>query len=211
MRNVECGQVAVIWTAASTNQTTLDLRGQLFGSWPPLFLFMGRQTSLIRKRIEKAFYSHGDFLVVEDEKRPSTWRIRIAQNGILSERLMRNAYAYLDHGVRGLIYKGPQKEQAMAKPKAMFSRMNKPVIKTAETAATAVPEPVDQPFEEGVGEIYMDGDVPRVPWGVTSFADLVAADQAQEHANEVIVLAYQMNRIVENIINNPDGRQDRGH
>ncbi len=178
---------------------------------------MARQTSLIRKRIEKAYYSPADFLVVEDEQRPTTWRIRVSQNGVPSERLMRQAYAYLTKGFAGRTYKGPQKEQAMSKLRSMFRAMNKPVPgKASESAArptrsaeSVTPEIADtdktlDEFNEGVGYVYLDGEVPGVPYGVTSFGDLYAADEAKEHANEVMVLAYQFTRMVENVISSVD-------
>lgn len=187
---------------------------------------MGRQTSLIAKRINRATYGHGDFLVVEDVNRPSTWRLRVSTNGVPSERLMRQQYAYLTKGFAGRKYTGPQKEQAMSKLRSMFRQMNRqlPGAKPSEAAAPVAQtakvgkplqesellEVADQDLEEGVGSVYLDGDVPSVPWGVTSFEALLAADEAKEDANEVMVLAYQLTRLVENIVNAPEVQDKLG-
>lgn len=47
---------------------------------------------------------------------------------------------------------------------------------------------------------HYDGDTSYVPWGVRSFKDLAAAEEAEESSERVRVLAYQFKRLIENVL-----------
>lgn len=62
----------------------------------------------------------GDFLVVEDPDKPSTWHLPVKVNGKPDHRLMGGAWAALHGGYRGQKYQGPDKAKAISKLKALY-------------------------------------------------------------------------------------------
>lgn len=72
------------------------------------------------KTIDGEEFQPGDFLVVEDEEKPSTWHLPVKRNGKPDHRLMGAAKAALTVGYRGQKYQGAQKEEALKKLKALY-------------------------------------------------------------------------------------------
>lgn len=64
----------------------------------------------------------GDFLVVEDSEKPTTWHLPVKVNGKVDRRLMGGAKAALTSpgGHRGNKYEGPGKQGAITKLKALY-------------------------------------------------------------------------------------------
>jgi hypothetical protein len=63
----------------------------------------------------------GDYLVVEDRTKPSTWHLQVRRNGTPDHRLMGAAWAALHGGFRGNTYQGPNKTDALAKLKRLYA------------------------------------------------------------------------------------------
>jgi hypothetical protein len=64
--------------------------------------------------------SPGDYLVVEDPSKPSTYHLQVKRNGKLDHGLMGSAWAALHSGFRGNVYQGPDKGKALDKLKALY-------------------------------------------------------------------------------------------
>jgi len=69
----------------------------------------------------------GDFLVVEDSDKPTTWHLPVKVNGKPDHRLMGGAWAALHEGYRGNKYEGPGKAKAIAKLKALYKSEDMPL------------------------------------------------------------------------------------
>ena len=67
-------------------------------------------------------YPAGDFLVVEDSEKPTTWHLQVKRNGTPDRGLASAAWAALfsPGGHRGNSYQGPDKEAARRKLKALY-------------------------------------------------------------------------------------------
>ena len=65
--------------------------------------------------------SPGDYLVVEDPDKPSTWHLQVKRNGTPDHRLMGAAWAALHSGFRGQPYQGPNKDAALSKLRALYA------------------------------------------------------------------------------------------
>ena len=76
--------------------------------------------------------SPGDYLVVEDRTKPSTWHLQVKRNGTPDHRLMGAAWAALHGGYRGNTYQGPSKGAAQGKLKALYraEKMEPPAEKS---------------------------------------------------------------------------------
>ena len=72
------------------------------------------------KTVNGEKFPASDFLVVEDAKKPSTWHLQVKRHGKPDHGLMGGAWGALHKGHRGKKYEGPQKEQAIAKLKALY-------------------------------------------------------------------------------------------
>jgi hypothetical protein len=69
----------------------------------------------------------GHYLVVGDPEEPSTWHLRVrGPDGKPDHGLMGAAHAALHEGFRGNRYEGPDKEQALAKLKALYAAEKMP-------------------------------------------------------------------------------------
>ena len=69
----------------------------------------------------------GDFLVVEDSDKPTTWHLPVKVNGKPDHRLMGGAWAALHGGYRGNKYEGPGKAAALAKLRALYKSEDMPL------------------------------------------------------------------------------------
>jgi len=61
-----------------------------------------------------------DYLVVEDEEKPTTWHLQVMKNGKVDHGLMGAAWAALHEGYRGNKYEGPKKGAAIKKLTALY-------------------------------------------------------------------------------------------
>ena len=69
----------------------------------------------------------GDYLVVEDREKPTTWHLQVKKNGKVDHRLLGAAWAALHGGYRGNKYQGPNKQEALAKLKRLYEREGMPI------------------------------------------------------------------------------------
>ena len=79
----------------------------------------------------------GDYLVVEDRAKPSTWHLQVKRNGTPDHGLMGAAWAALHGGYRGNPYQGPNKATALAKLRALYraEQMDLPAEKALSSFA----------------------------------------------------------------------------
>ncbi len=81
----------------------------------------------------KAAGTPGDFLVVEDPQKSTTWHLQVKRNGKVDHGLMGAAWAaLLGGGFRGNTYQGPNKTEAIAKLKKLYAseKMDTPATKS---------------------------------------------------------------------------------
>lgn len=151
------------------------------------------------KTVSGRVHDRGDFLVIEDADKTSTWHLPVKVKGKADHRLMGAAWAALFSagGFRGNKYAGPQAATAKRKLRALYKS-----------------EGLDEPTEESLeldeaylGEYYGEyGETPYylrpeyVPWGATSFADVRAAHAAQEYAHQLEILTEQYIKLIENVM-----------
>ena len=62
----------------------------------------------------------GDFLVVVDPDKPSTWHLPVRVNGKLDRRLCGAAWAALHEDYRGHKYEGPDRQEAISKLRGIY-------------------------------------------------------------------------------------------
>ena len=62
----------------------------------------------------------GDYLIVEDRTKPTTWHLQVRKNGKPDHGLMGSAWAALHSGFRGNVYSGPNKGEAIAKLRKLY-------------------------------------------------------------------------------------------
>lgn len=79
-----------------------------------------------RKTVAGKPRSAGDFLVIEDPDKPSTWRLPVRVDGEIDRRLMGAAWAALHEGYRGQKYAGPKKDIAIKKLERLYEANNIP-------------------------------------------------------------------------------------
>lgn len=147
---------------------------------------MGEQLSEVTKTVGGKTFPASDFLAVEDPEQPSTWHLQVMDHGKADHRLMGAAMAALTspNGFRGNKYEGPKKAEALRKLKAMYKA-----------------EDMEMPTAEAMSEDYYGQAVPSMPvMGATSFADLDAAENAQDAAQEVNRRVYQFQDLVRNAL-----------
>jgi len=82
----------------------------------------------------KAAPTLGDYLVVEDPAKSSTWHLQVKRNGKPDHGLMGAAWAALHGGYRGNVYAGPNKGAALTKLRALYTSEKMPM--PAEKAAS---------------------------------------------------------------------------
>ena len=76
---------------------------------------------------DKAASDPGDYLVVEDAEKPSTYHLQVRTNGKPDHRLMGAAWAALHGGYRGNKYAGPDRGAALDKLKKMYEAEDMPI------------------------------------------------------------------------------------
>jgi hypothetical protein len=130
--------------------------------------------------------SPGDYLVVEDSDKPSTWHLPVKKDGKPDHKLMGAAWAALHKGYRGNKYEGPNKAEAIKKLKALYKSEDMPL-----------------PVEESAAlqELWNDPAVldMEVPVYAQSFTDFDAMEQARVLEDQIKSQVYIFERLVENI------------
>lgn len=132
----------------------------------------------------------GDFLVVGDSDKPSTWHLPVKKNGKPDHKLMGAAKAALTSpgGHRGNKYQGPDKAKATSKLKALYksedmawneetAEMGETVLGNTEEIAEAVSgslrdyaNRVEDSFRSAFGR-KGEGGLSEGPWGRDVFKD----------------------------------------
>jgi len=74
----------------------------------------------------------GDYLVVEDREKKTTWHLQVKENGVPNHRLMGAAWAALHGGYRGNKYEGPGKQEAISKLTRLYAREGMDTPKSIE-------------------------------------------------------------------------------
>lgn len=113
---------------------TPDIRVDTPVSFPSVTLGWGdEQYDMPMSATTKAASDPGDFLVVEDPEKPSTWHLQVKRNGTPDHGLMGAAHAALTTGFRGNVYQGPNKAEALAKLRKLYASegMEVPASKAA--------------------------------------------------------------------------------
>jgi len=92
--------------------------------WKQLRDFFTKERPM--KTIGGRKYPSSDFLVVEDAQKVDTWHLQVKRNGTPDHNLMGAAKAALmaSGGHRGNPYKGPNKQEAIAKLKRLYASEN---------------------------------------------------------------------------------------
>lgn len=150
---------------------------------------MGKEKNMDEKF--KASDQPGDYLIVEDREKPTTWHLQVRDNGTPDHRLMGAAHAALmsPNGYRGNKYEGPNKTEAIAKLKKLY-----------DSEGMAWPEGKEQ---KDMG--MMSDAVQWMPFsGATTIADALAQEQAQEQAAELQDAFGTFQGVVNNIMASPD-------
>lgn len=80
--------------------------------------------------------SPGDYLIVEDRTKPTTWHLQVRTNGKPDHRLMGAAWAALHGGYRGNTYQGPGKGEALSKLRALYASEKMPLPAEKEVSFT---------------------------------------------------------------------------
>jgi len=78
----------------------------------------------------------GDYLVVEDRTKPTTWHLQVRRNGKPDHGLMGGAWAALHGGYRGNKYAGPNKDVALSKLRALYASEKMPIPESKEVSFT---------------------------------------------------------------------------
>ena len=91
-------------------------------------------------------YPSGDFLVVEDSEKPTSWHLQVKKNGTPDHNLMGGAKAALTVGYRGNTYEGPDKAKALTRLKALYKTedMDWKEVDKAEVPEAEMPEEVQE-------------------------------------------------------------------
>ena len=87
-----------------------------------------------KKMTTKAAGNPGDYLIVEDPAKSTTWHLQVKRGGEPDHGLMGSAWAALHSGFRGNVYQGPQKGAALAKLKKLYASENMPLPTTKESS-----------------------------------------------------------------------------
>lgn len=95
----------------------------------------------------------GDFLVVSDPDKSSTWSLPVKVNGKLDRRLMGAAWAALHKGFRGQKFEGPNKQEAIDKLKKFYDQEG------------ADPPPVTKSDLEIYEDIFSEPDIQQMHLG----------------------------------------------
>jgi len=85
------------------------------------------EMATVRREATQKDANPGDYLVVEDREKPSTWHLQVRRNGKPDHGLMGGAWAALHGGYRGNKYAGPGKAAALSKLRALYASEKMPM------------------------------------------------------------------------------------
>lgn len=142
------------------------------------------------KRVGGRTHERGDFLVVEDTEKTSTWHLPVKVRGTPNRRLAGAAWAALfdPDGYRGNRYEGPKAAEAKRKLRALYRSEDWEMPEESSEAETGEMSEMDEYVQVPVSS------------GPTSFADLIASEEAQEAARQVHHYTYQFQTLAFNIL-----------
>ncbi len=132
----------------------------------------------------------GDYLVVEDPEKPTTWHLQVKKNGKLDHKLMGDAWAALHKGFRGNTYEGPNKSAAITKLKKMYK--DEDMEMPAESAEV-------EEYGDEVGAVLAAPRPSCVPYNAISFQQLDDMKAQAEVTSEVMELTSEYTAMVQNI------------
>jgi len=145
-----------------------------------------KSKAALTKTVDGEEFGRGDFLVVGDPEKVTTWHLPVKRGGKLDHKLMGAARAALGpKGFRGNRYEGPDKEAALAKLKKLYA-----AEEMEWTAKADMPAPQRQRVtnedvtDEDLNELYDIGPTgqPVAPWvRVTAYrGDMMDDDDYEE-------------------------------
>jgi hypothetical protein len=140
----------------------------------------------ITKKVGPRNHQSGDFLVVEDPEKTTTWHLPVKINGRPNRRMAGQAWAFLfsAEGFRGQKYDGPNKDEAKSKLKALYKDQG-----------------WDEPTEEALKEFELL-DLDAI-FADTTFADIVAKEVAERKRCILMKRVDQLYELTRNVINSP--------
>lgn len=110
---------------------------------------------------EKAAGDPGDYLVVEDSEKPSTWHLQVRKNGKPDHTLMGAAWAALHGGYRGNKYAGPDSGKALEKLRELYEseEMPLPTEKEAKEDRGMIERFIDWVMDKDAGTLkHLQGE-----------------------------------------------------
>ena len=124
----------------------------------------------------------GDYLVVEDRAKPSTWHLQVKRNGTPDHGLMGAAWAALHGGYRGNPYQGPNKATALAKLRALYraEQMDLPAEKALSSFAVYKDQAGRERWVMVSSNAFRDRDGEIVSQKALA-ADVARADQDRQY------------------------------
>ncbi len=183
------------------------------GVTPPADETAAEETAKIAEAVTKMMggrtHKAGDFLIVENPDMPTGWHLPVKIAGVPNRQLAGAAWAALfdPKGYRGNPYTGPKKDEARRKLKALYKANGWPMPTNASEAIMSLPISDDQLLAAETAadeETNLAESGYFVPWGCTSFEQLQAAQAAEESAEAMRIISYQYQRLMENIMSNPE-------
>lgn len=124
LRLTTAGRQAIAAANRGDAKAAIDVISR--ASEPPTKKEMRRAQRIHAMQTYKAG-SPGDYLVVEDPAKPTTWHLQVRRNGKPDHGLMGGAWAALHGGYRGNTYAGPNKAQALTKLRALYASEKMPL------------------------------------------------------------------------------------
>jgi len=144
------------------------------------------------KKMGNRTHTSGDFLVVGDEDKPSTWNLPVKIDGKPDRKLAGQAWAALFNpdGFRGNKYEGPNIASAKRKLKALYK------AEDWETPTEETAEFWGDPYDV---EAYPKNPV-TYAYGARTFTDIMAAQEADALTDELELRVAQFNVLICNIM-----------
>lgn len=123
------------------------------------------------KTVDDEKFPAGDFLVVEDPEKPTTWHLQVRRHGKVDRGLMGGAWAALHKGFRGNKYEGPDKTGAIQRLKKLYKQEDAPL-------------PTEKMDYDDYGEEAMAMPMPPLG-GATSIKEAEGYIEAQEKMDKM--------------------------
>jgi len=110
--------------------TQSHAQGKCYGIWD------NKKEAEMDKAKRPGSPNPGDYLIVEDREKPTTWHLPVKENGKPNHRLMGAAWAALHQGSRGNKYSGPGKSEAIAKLRRLYESEGIPLPSESKSSFT---------------------------------------------------------------------------